>query len=97
MVIPEVDFGLKDIRAHILRRQSQIICQCDLWLFSGPTYPAGNLAHMVHLHLFDLFRFKIKLMKSMQKHAYLVQQRASDRYMEKESNKNQRLTHNNLK
>lgn len=36
-------------------------------------------------------------MRNMQKHAYLVQQRASDRYMEKESNKNQRLTHNNLK
>lgn len=73
MVIPEVDFGLQDIRAHILRRQSQILCQCDLWLFSGPTHPAGNLARAVHLHLFDLFRFKIKYMKNMQKHAYLVQ------------------------
>ena len=36
-------------------------------------------------------------MENMQKLAYLAQQRASDRYTEKESNKNQQLTHNNLK
>lgn len=73
MLIPEVDFGLEDIRVLILGRQSQVLCHCDLWLFGGPTYPVGNLAHVMHLHLFDLFTFKIKHMKNMQKHAYLVQ------------------------
>lgn len=35
MVIPGVDFGLKDVRAHISSRHGQILCQCDLQLLSG--------------------------------------------------------------